>query len=166
MNAEKIKLRPVEDDDLSLLHELLNDRKNQQLVGGSVKPMSRGEVLDWLNHKRSDDKTFIFSIVRRGDFVGYLLITSVDSFNGHAVFGINILRSEQGKGIGPVGMALVHKFCKEKLSLRKLVLYVRADNHFAIRLYHKLGYKKVGSLLNHMRVGDKYVDHDIMELFL
>ena len=166
MNSEKIKLRSIEDDDLLGLHELLNDKRNQELVGGTLNSMNRREVLDWLNFKRVDEKTFIFSIISEGEFSGYVLITSVDSLNGHAVFGINLLRSMQGKGIGAIAITLVHKLCKKELSLRKLVLYVRADNHFAISLYVKMGYKAVGSLSNHLTDGDAYVDNNIMEVFL
>lgn len=166
MSVEQIKIREVYDDDLLGLHELLNDPQNQKLVGGSLNKMSHGEVLDWLNTKRADDNTVVFSIVSQGEFLGYLLITAIDRLNGHAIFGINILKSAQGKGVGPIAMTLAHEFCKETLSIRKLVLHVRADNHFAISLYNKMGYRRVGSLAEHVKDRDDYVDNNIMEVFL
>ena len=166
MSIEQIKIREVRDDDISGLHELLNDLQNQKLVGGSLNKMSDVEVLDWLNIKRADSKTFIFSIVSQSEFLGYLLITSIDRVNGHAVFGINILRSAQGRGVGPIAMTLAHEFCKKTLFIRKLVLHVRDDNHFAISLYNKMGYKTVGSLKEHIKDEDTYVDNNIMEVFL
>ena len=166
MSSDQIKIREVHDGDLLGLHELLNDLENQKLVGGSLNKVTWDEVLDWLNNKRADDKTVIFSITDRDKFVGYLLITSIDKPNGHAIFGINILRSAQGKGIGPIAMTLAHEYCKQKLMIRKLVLHVRADNHFAISLYKKMGYKKAGCLTNHIKDEDAYVDNNIMEVFL
>ena len=59
MSIEQIKIREVHDDDISSLHELLNDLQNQKLVGGSLNKLSDAEMLDWLNNKRADSKTFI-----------------------------------------------------------------------------------------------------------
>tara|TARA_B110000259_G_C13928438_1_gene367897 strand:- start:345 stop:845 length:501 start_codon:yes stop_codon:yes gene_type:complete len=166
VDSKAIYIRPFKDCDLLGLTELLNDLENQQLVGGSLKTMSEAEVLSWLNFKRSDEGTHIFAIICQDEFAGYLLITSIDRINGHAVFGINISRSSQGKGVGAIAMDHVHIFCKDKLSLRKLVLYVRADNQRAISLYKKLGYKSAGKLLNHIKVNGSHVANNVMEVFL
>lgn len=166
MIVNEIILREVHDNDLPDLYKLLNNFQNQRLVGGSLKKMSQEEVLDWLNNKRADDKTIINSIVNQDKFVGYILITSIDKFNGHAIFGINILSSAQGQGIGKIAMTLAHEFCKNTLLIRKLVLNVRADNHFAISLYKKMGYRIVGNLSNHILDDDEYIDNKIMEVFL
>ena len=52
--------------------------------------------------------THIFAIIHRDEFAGYVLITSIDKVNGHAVFGINISKSSQGQGVGAVAMDCVH----------------------------------------------------------
>ena len=166
MNPEEIYIRQFKDCDLFGLTELLNDLENQELVGGSLEPMNEAEVLNWLNLKRSDECTNIFAIICQDDFAGYVLITSIDRINGHAVFGINISRVFQGKGVGAIAMKHVHDFCKDSLSLRKLVLYVREDNQRAISLYKRLGYKSVGSLLNHIKANESYIANNVMEVFL
>ncbi|MEL0237962.1 MAG: GNAT family N-acetyltransferase [Gammaproteobacteria bacterium] len=166
MNPEEIYIRQFKDCDLLGLTELLNNSENQELVGGSLEPMSEDEVLNWLNLKNSDEGTNIFAIICKDEFAGYVMITSIDRINGHAVFGINISRLFQGKGVGAIAMRYVHGFCKDNLSLRKLVLYVREDNQRAISLYKRLGYKSVGSLLNHIKVNESYIANNVMEVFL
>ena len=166
MNPEEIYIRQFKDCDLFGLTELLNDLENQELVGGSLEPMNEAEVLNWLDLKRSDEGTNIFAIICQDEFAGYVLISSIDRINGHAVFGINISRLFQGRGIGTIAMKHVHDFCKDNLSLRKLILYVREDNQRAISLYKRLGYKSVGSLLNHIKVNESYIANNIMEVFL
>ena len=166
MNPEEIYIRKFQDCDLLGLTELLNDLENQELVGGSLEPMNETEVLNWLDLKSSDEGTNIFAIICQDEFAGYVLISSIDRINGHAVFGINISRLFQGKGIGAIAMKHVHDFCKNNLSLRKLLLYVREDNLRAISLYKRLGYKSVGSLLNHIKVNESYIANNIMEVFL
>ncbi len=166
MTLKEIYIRPFRDCDLCGLNKLLNDMDNQRLVGGALEPMTPAEVLNWLSCKESDKMTHIFAIIHRDEFAGYVLITSIDKVNGHAVFGINISKSSQGQGVGAVAMDCVHIFCKDRLSLRKLVLNVREDNHRAIALYERLGYKCVGSLSHHTKVNGLYVASNIMEVFL
>ena len=166
MNPEETHIRKFKDCDLSGLTELLNDSENQELVGGSLEPMNEAEVSNWLNLKRSDEGTNIFAIICQNEFAGYVLITSIDRTNEHAVFGINISRLFQGKGVGAIVMKYVHDFCKDNLSLRKLVLYVREDNQRAISLYKQLGYRSVGRLLNHTKVNESYIANNVMEVFL
>ncbi|MBD73935.1 MAG: hypothetical protein CMM96_00360 [Rickettsiales bacterium] len=166
MNDKEIIIRETLDEDISGLFKILNDKENQKLVAGSMKSKSLQEVGDWLQDKRADHQTVIFSILKGEEFVGYIVITSIDLVNGHAILGINILRSFQGRGLGKIAVTQVHNFCKEKLSIRKLVLNVRNDNYFAISLYTKLGYKTVGTLSNHIKDKDNYVDNNIMEIFL
>ena len=166
MNDKEIIIIETLDEDISGLFKILNDKENQKLVAGSMKSKSLQEVGDWLQDKRADHQTVIFSILKGEEFVGYIVITSIDLVNGHAILGINILRSFQGRGLGKIAVTQVHNFCKEKLSIRKLVLNVRNDNYFAISLYTKLGYKTVGTLSNHIKDKDNYVDNNIMEIFL
>ena len=59
--------------------------------------MSLQEVGDWLQDKKGN-QTVVFYIEGE-EFAGYIIITSIDLINGHAIFGINILRSFQGKGL-------------------------------------------------------------------
>lgn len=166
MRAEEIRIREACSDDIAGLYKILNNAVNQRLVGGSMSSMSHTEVQDWLDQKTTDESTFLFSILSKDDFLGYLLVTSIDQRNGHAVFGINLLDSAQGQGVGQVAMCLAHSFCKKHTSIRKLVLYVRTDNHNAIRLYKNLGYRLVGTLDRHVRDSGKYLDQHIMEKFL
>ena len=51
-------------------------------------------------------------------------------------------------------------------NLRKLVLEVAATNEPAIALYERLGFRAVGTLADHVRADDGFVDMLIMELLL
>lgn len=165
MNPNDAEIVQLDERYLSGLTTLLNDTENQELVGGSLEAKNEDQVLKWLHLKNTDHNTHIFAITYQSMFAGYVLITSIDRINGHALFGINISRSWQGKGLGAVAMNYVHRFCKDNLSLRKLVLYVRADNQRAISLYERLGYKPVGCLQKHINVNGSYFSNNIMEIF-
>ena len=166
MDSEKIILRPIEDTDIDHLHELLNDSNNQQLVGGSVIPMSRNEVLQWLQAKRSAADACQFAIETGGVFCGYVQLVSINKMDGNATLGINISKQFQGKGLGKLVLQRAHDFARNKLLLRKIILYVRSDNQTAIKLYLNLGYRKVGTLAQHVKTASGHIGLEIMEFML
>lgn len=166
MEIEKIILRPIEDTDIDQLHELLNDSNNQQLVGGSVIPMSRNEVLHWLQAKRSAGDACQFAIENDRVFCGYIQLVSISRTDGHATLGININQQFQGRGLGRLALQQMHDFARNKLLLRKILLYVRSDNQPAVKLYLNLGYQRVGTLTEHVKTVSGYVGLEIMELML
>ncbi len=164
MVAEEFILRPIEDTDVGLLHELLNDSSSQQLVGGSVMPMSKTQVLEWLQAKRNTRDTYQFGIEAGGGLCGYAQLVGINRVDGHATLGINILSRYQGQGLGKAALQRLHEFAKHRLLLRKIVLYVRSDNDSAINVYLKLGYQQVGTLAQHVKTVAGYVDLQIMEI--
>ena len=83
--SKEIIVRETLDEDISGLFKILNNKENQKLVGGSLKSMSLQEVGDWLQAKRADHQTVIFSILKGEEFAGYIIITSIDLINGHAI---------------------------------------------------------------------------------
>lgn len=166
MISEDVSIRPFQESDLAGLAQLLNDAENQKLVGGNPERKSEKKILSWLNSKKNAENIQIFAIACRDAFAGYVLITSIDTINRNAVFGINISKMFQGQGVGAAAMQHVKTFCSDQLFLRKLVLYVRADNHRAIALYERAGYKTVGRLVNHTEVDGDYFDSNVMEVFL
>ena len=74
MNDKEIIVRETLDEDISGLFKILNNKENQKLVGGSLKSMSLQEVGDWLQDKRADHQTVIFSILKGKEFAGYIII--------------------------------------------------------------------------------------------
>lgn len=166
MNTEKLVLRPIEDADIDAILDLLNDASAQQLVGGSVRPVSKGQALEWLVAKRSAEDTFQFAIDVEGQFCGYIQLVSTSRLDGHATLGLNILREFQGQGVGKQALHRLHEFARQFLLLRKVILYVRADNSAAIRLYSGAGYRDAGTLQQHIRTTEGFVDLQIMEIML
>lgn len=166
MTLTPTRYRPLENTDVSELHKILNDFENQILVGGKIKPLSKPEVLNWLEKKREDSNVCQFAIEVKGNFCGYCQLVNIDTTNGHATLGLNLLREYQGMGVGTKTLTFLHQFAKTKLSLKKIVLYVRVDNLPAINLYKKNGYRTVGVLEKHIKTQTHYTSLKIMETIL
>lgn len=166
-STNPIKLRAIEDSDLTALHDLLNNPSNQTAVGGSVRPLSYQETCQWLDNKRKDPDTYCFAIYDNNHaFFGYVQLTAIRQADGTAILGINLSPTSTGRGIGTQALNALHYFAKQYLNLRKLSLYVRSDNIAAIGLYRKTGYHPVGVLTQHIKTTNGYIDLQIWEYFL
>ena len=51
-------------------------------------------------------------------------------------------------------------------SIKIINLEVRSDNFRAIHVYEKFGFRKIGTSFAYLKIGDSYIDFDIMYLDL
>ena len=81
-------------------------------------------------------------------------------------FAISVKQSQWGKGIGSQLIEQVLEFAKETAHVEIISLEVRSDNRRAIHLYQKYGFKKIGSFPGFLKINGKYIDVDLMHLYL
>jgi ribosomal protein S18 acetylase RimI-like enzyme len=82
-----------------------------------------------------------------------------------AELGITVIRDEWNKGIGSILMEKLIEFAKDA-GIEILNLEVRADNTNAVHLYEKYGFRHIGTSPAYFKIGDEYVDFEIMYLDL
>jgi ribosomal protein S18 acetylase RimI-like enzyme len=75
--------------------------------------------------------------------IGELILSHTPEKNTCYIEHIAVKESARGLGIGKKLMAIATNELKTNLNLKRLTLYVASDNHGAIKLYEKLGYKTV-----------------------
>ena len=160
-----LKFRSIELSDAPQVQKQLNDLESQTFVGGCLKPKSIDYIEKWIQQKQESENIF-YAITVNSEYSGYIQLTSLDLINGTAVLGINIMDGFKGKGVGRQSLSLIQDLAKNHYFLRKIFLYVRGDNHSAIKLYNSLGYNNVGCLVNHIRAKEGFVDLILMEKFL
>lgn len=88
-----------------------------------------------------------------------------------AMLGLGVHPDYQGQGLGRLLMASMLQWARESLAtedpILRLELYVRADNHRAIRLYESLGFTTEGIRRGLVRLADgTLVDDHVMALIL
>lgn len=102
------------------------------------------------------------------------LIVSVGGVHGnqkkklmHNVdLGISVLKEYWNIGIATQMLEHILNYCRITKEIENVVLEVRADNLFAIELYKKMGFKKIGKYSKNFKVDGVYFDALIMELLL
>ena len=86
-------------------------------------------------------------------------------YNHRAELSITVLRDFWGQGIGSKLMEMLISFAKDTQA-SVVSLEVRADNERAIALYQKFGFEVVGLYKKFFKIGNKYHNALIMNLYL
>lgn len=164
----KVSLRPIEIEDLSMLHKWRNDADIFNHLGGGFIPTSKYEMSQWMaNFSKRDLNNFRFIIEYDGQSVGFISLTNVSYLHRNGVLGIYIGESKfKNKGIASSALKLLHEFSTKNLNLLKVKLNVNHNNIDALRLYEKNGYKKVGLLEKDKYINGEWLNVILMEHFL
>ncbi len=98
-------------------------------------------------------------------FVGSQIVGSLSFSPGHrkriahaGEFGISVLKSHWGKGIGRGLIVEMINRCRKNGRIRKLNLRVRTDNTRAIALYESLGFVHEGRITRDFQIDGVFYD--------
>jgi len=80
--------------------------------------------------------------------------------------GVSVLKSERGNGLGSRLMETLLDFAKNTAHVEVITLEVNQTNKRAIALYEKFGFRKTGVFEAYTKLDGKYVDFDMMVLYL
>lgn len=84
---------------------------------------------------------------------------------GHVV-GMMVRPEHGGRGVGRALMKACIDHVRAFTSVQQLTLTVTSGNTRAVQLYERAGFVRYGTLPRAMRIGDRYVDKDLMLLQL
>jgi ribosomal protein S18 acetylase RimI-like enzyme len=83
------------------------------------------------------------------------------------VFGISVAKDYRGIGLGKKLMELIIKLAEKRLKGMEIIeLGVFKTNKIGIRLYKKMGFKKVARIPNAIKFEGKYIDEYLMQKYL
>ncbi len=122
---------------------------------------------EWRRRLREDLYIFVRSEGALRGFGCLVLEKGVKREHIGWIYSIYIAPELRGQG---AGRALVEHLIEEGMKrypkLMKVMLDATFKQEAAIALYESLGFKKIGVLEKHLRVGDEYIDEWIMVKFV
>jgi RimJ/RimL family protein N-acetyltransferase len=147
--GSKVKLRPLEKEDLNAIMEHWNTYESR--IGlGLLVPMSsmmEAEFIDSVHSRAKNGSAYIFAIehVSTGEFLGTCGIERINFISRSAELGIAIHNpANHSKGYGTDTMRCLLKVGFNILNLHRIELWVMEYNKRAIHVYEKVGFKEVG----------------------
>ncbi len=162
LRGEKVTLRGITRDDLPRIWRFNNDL-DVELAGGGDPPMPQSlERLraefdrDAANGGR-DGADFVVEV--DGLVVGRCGLMGIDPTHRTAMLGIGIGDPAYwGRGYGREAVRLLLDYAFRLRNLRRVWLWVHADNERAIRAYRACGFLEEGRLREHVWSNGRYVD--------
>lgn len=165
--TDKIKLTPLNKEDLPLLYEWIN---NKELVhyNTQYKPIDYQSHEEWFGKIKNSKDMVIFAIRKSSGnkLIGTCQLHSISSVYRTAELQIRIGdEKEQQMGFGTDAVKLLVEYGFKDLNLRKIFIHVFSDNMRAINVYKNVGFVQEGLLKEHCFIDGKYKDILIMSIF-
>lgn len=167
--GDRVLLRPIERRDLEKLNKWKNDESIYQNLGGGFMPVSINIQEKWMDDMMDttgNSKRFMIDMIQDGT-IGMVGLYDINWIHRTCELGIFIGDiNQQGKGYGREAYMLLEKFAYQYLNLRKIKVFVVADNAAAAKMYDRLGFAQAGELVDERYINGSYHSVLIMEKFL
>jgi RimJ/RimL family protein N-acetyltransferase len=149
LQGERVRLRPVEEEDLPLCMRWLNDPEVRYWLSLSEAPeLTMDDEHAWYERTRGSEGDLVWAIeTEEGQPLGTVGLHGIDQTHGKATLGIFLGEKERwsgGYGTEAIRQALRYAF--GEMGLRRVDLQVDEDNARGIRCYEKCGFQREGLL--------------------
>ena len=166
LSNEKVNLRPITKNDLTLLNNWKNTEDIYEYLGGGFIPVSidvQDRWMDSLMDTTGNNKRFI--IENEAELpVGMIGLYNINWIHRNCELGIFIgEKTMHGKGYASSAYILLEDYAFRFLNLRKIKAEVVESNVSAVFLYQKLGFTQAGCLNDERFIDGKYHNLLIME---
>ncbi len=162
--APSVKLRPLEEEDLTFVHQLDNNASVMRYW--FEEPYEAFVELTDLYHKHIHDQSERrFVVESNGTKAGLVELVEINHIHRRAEFQIIIDPIHQGSGLASRAAKLAMEYGFSVLNLYKLYLIVDKENKKAIHIYSKLGFEIEGVLKQEFFIHGEYRDTIRMCIF-
>lgn len=167
--GKKITIREFKKSDLKIANKFVdffNSLVKEDVMIGTNKKITLKEELEYLRNSvgRATHKVSLLAECD-GKIVGMTGIDQLTKRSTHiGQLGIMIRDGYRGVGLGKFLMKEIIVLAKKKIKpkLKMIRLFVYVNNEPAIKLYKKMGFKKIAKLPRHIQYRGKLIDEFVM----
>jgi RimJ/RimL family protein N-acetyltransferase len=147
--GERVRLRKMSSEDVSVYHRWRNDIEVMQFTNPSLDVFTYADTEDFVKSitESRHSKSYMIEEVKSDKPIGVTSLINLDYGNRNAECIIDIGdKNYWSKGFGQEAFRLLLDFAFRELNLHKVYLRVFSFNERAVRLYQKLGFDEEGQL--------------------
>ena len=166
--GERVRLRPIERDDLPRFVEWFADPEVRRHLDLYL-PFSMAQEERWFEslQERLDREEAVMLTIEtaEGAHIGNVSLMPINWKDRSAELGITIGdKSYWGKGHGSDAVRTMLKIAFRKMNLHRVFLRVHEDNARGIRCYEKVGFQHEGTMRESVFKEGKYYDVHFMSI--
>lgn len=168
-NGSKVRLRPLEMQDLDLLYEWENNPAVWE-VSHTVTPYSKFVLQQYLEQSHLDiystkQLRLVIVEVKTNTAVGLIDLFDFDPFHLRAGIGVLIAQKEnRGRGLAKSAVELLVNYAKNHLKLNQLYCHVGVENQNSVELFSRVGFIACGLKKQWLNTANGYQDEWTMQL--
>jgi RimJ/RimL family protein N-acetyltransferase len=167
LRSERIFLRPVEPEDVDLIHGWHEDIEVRRLGGSPVRGRaeSRRRFEELQREVGKEVFSFMICLIADGRPIGRVDLFHISRLNGSAALGIEIGEREMwSRGYGTEAVNALVDFAFGELRLERVWLGTAANNPRAHRAYRKCGFVVEARQRNAYFERGEFVDEIVMSI--
>ncbi len=154
LHGSRIVLRPVSEDDLPRLLEILREPEVARHWSQPDDDFDRNELLSG-DDADGAERITTFAIAVHGETIGWIAgWEKLQPDYRHAGIDLFLSTPYQGQGFGAEAIRLVCRFLFTERAHHRITIDPAASNVHAIRAYEKVGFKRVGVMRQYERGAD------------
>ena len=166
--SERVRLRPLEREDLKEVVRWFNDPATRALLARS-SPLSLAEEERWFDALLRSTTEVVFAIEETTSstprLIGSCGVHRIDWRHRNAAVGIVIGDvNDRGHGLGTEAMATLVRHCVQDLGLYRVELEVISDNGSALSSYERCGFVPEGTRRGALFKDGRFVDLVLMSI--
>lgn len=149
LEGERVRLRPVTDDDLVLMDRWWNTPEILPLQTSTLLPRPEGKGIErmrgWLSNEKLDSVGFAVERRDDGELLGHVTLFGASLGNLCATFAIQLRPDLTGQGYGTEATRMMVDYGFSVLPLHRIELQVYGYNDRARHAYAKAGFVEEGA---------------------
>ena len=159
LTGERVNLRPVSEDDVPGLMDLLADQESGRLTGTHAE-FDEATARRWYASRREQDDRLDLAIVERatGEYAGEVVLNELDRHNRTCGFRIGLRPGFMDRGLGSEATRLIVDYALDTVGLHRLELEVYAFNPRARHVYARAGFVYEGTRRDALLWDGEWVD--------
>lgn len=166
LTGQRVRLRPIREDDLDAAWAMLCDEEGRRLTGTHAD-FTRREADAWYRSRGQDPHRLDLAIATRGGdrFVGEAVLNDLDPDNGSCAFRISLIGPtvfDRGYGTEATRLLLAHAF--DTVGVHRVELEVYDSNPRARHVYERVGFVAEGVRRESLRWDGVHHDAILMGL--
>jgi [ribosomal protein S5]-alanine N-acetyltransferase len=166
ISGRHIFLRGLDETDIDSHYvNWLNDPEVNIFMATRRFPTTRESLKNFYEKIKSDDQALVLAICLKADgrHIGNVKLDKIDWISRACEFGLVIGEKKLwGQGYGSEATYLITQHGFFQLNLRRITIFLAAENTGALRCYAKAGYQTEGRLREAVFLNGKYRDVVVM----